>query len=286
METSKLIAMLNQDLTHELAAILRYLVHSYQEGEDTPMGASLLSRSREEMWHMNWFGMAIGHFGGEPSMEPAEYPVDFTNRATILESYIKYEHDLEEHYRGEAERVNDPHIRRVLERAGWESAYHAQKFRQKLKKLSPEELDGRPEGEKELSTFLLDQLQSEVKAKYNEMLNHVRHAWVFQQNGLLSWEIMNQSMTKMKQLAHFAEDVAENGLIPDLTNAGIDTSPDSRTALQGADRSLTQGLDRHRQLAENKELQGHSGLATNLDLTIKQEKDQSEEIRDWLKGLE
>jgi len=286
METSQLIAMLNQDLAHELAAILRYLVHSYQEGEDTPMGASLLSRSREEMWHMNWFGMAIGHFGGEPTMEPAEYPVDFTNRATILESYIKYEDNLVEHYRVEAERVDDPHIRRVLDRAGWESAYHAQKFRQKLKKLSPEELDGRPEGEKELSTVLLDQLQSEVKAKYNEMLSHVRHAWVFQQSGLLSWEIMNQSMTKMKQLAHFAEDVAENGLIPDLTNAGIDMSPDRLTALQGADRSLTQGLDRHRQLAENKELQGHAGLATNLDLTIRQEKYESEEIRGWLKDLE
>lgn len=37
---------------------------------------------------------------------------------------------------------------------------------------------------------------------------HELHAWVFQQSGLLSWEIMNQSMTKMKQLAHFAEDVA------------------------------------------------------------------------------
>jgi len=285
METSQLIAMLNQDLAHELAAILRYLVHSYQEGEDTPLGASMLSRSREEMWHMNWFGMAIGHFGGEPKLEPAEYPVDFSNRATILESYITYEDDLVDHYQREAEKVDDPHIRRVLERAGWESAYHAQKFRQKLKKLPPVELDGLPAGEKEVSSFLLDQLQFDVKAKYSEMLSHVRHAWVFQHNGLLSWEIMNQSMEKMKQLAHFAEDVAENGLIPDMANTGIDTSPGERSALQGAARSLSQGLERHLQLAQNEELQGHSGLSTNLDLTIRQEKYQSEEIESWLERL-
>jgi len=285
VNTKELIDMLNRDLADEHAATLRYLVHSYLEGEDTPLGASLLSRSREEMWHMHWLGMIIGHLGGEPNLEPAGYPYDPVSRATILESYIRYEEDLVPHYQAEAEKVDDPHIRRVLEREAWESAYHAHKFRQKLKKLSPEEADGLAQGEKELSSHLLDRLQSEVNDKYNEMIQHVRHAWVFQQNGLLSWEIMNQSMEKMKQLAHFAEDVAENGAEPDFSRTGIDTSSEMHPAIQAAANQVSTARDRHASLAENDELKGHSGLAANLDLTLRQEKFQAQELESWLTRL-
>ena len=38
MEKQELITMLNRDLADEHAAILRYLVHSYLEGEDTSLG--------------------------------------------------------------------------------------------------------------------------------------------------------------------------------------------------------------------------------------------------------
>jgi len=285
METRQLIEMLNRDLADEHAAILRYLIHAYLEGEDTPLGASLLSRSREEMWHMHWLGMIIAQLGGEPNMTPAEYPYDPSSRSTILESYIKYEEDLVPHYRKEAERVDDPHIKRVLEREAWESSYHAVKFRQKLSKLSPEEAQGKPEGEMELSSSLLEQLQSEVNAKYNEMVQHVRDSWVFQQNGLLSWEIMNQSMEKMKQLAHFAEDVAENGVNPDFAVAGLETGSDIRSSLQAAHRSLALDRERHAGLAQDEELQQHSGLVSNLDLTLRQEKYQADEIEDWLNKL-
>lgn len=285
MHTSELIKMLNRDLADEHAATLRYVIHSYLEGEDTPMGASLLSRSREEMWHMHWLGMIIGYLGGEPEMQPAAYPYDPSNRASILESYIKYEEKLVPHYQAEAEKVDDAHIKRVLEREAWESAYHAEKFKSKLKKLSREEAQGKPEGENELSADLLQKLQSEVQAKYNEMLKHIRHAWVFQQNGLLSWEIMNQSMEKMKQLAHFAEDVAENDMDPDLSVSEINTSSEIGAALQDAADSAAKGKDRHVSLTDNEELKKHSGLVTSLDLTIKQEKYQIDEIKSWLKKL-
>ena len=48
-QTEKLIKMLNRDLADEHATIIRYLIHSYLEGEDSPLGAGLLSRTREEM---------------------------------------------------------------------------------------------------------------------------------------------------------------------------------------------------------------------------------------------
>jgi bacterioferritin (cytochrome b1) len=98
MKKSELIEMLNKDMADEHAAIIRYIVHGWMEGEDSPIGSSLLSRSREEMWHMHWLGMSIGKLGGEPNFKPAPYPYDPTNRSTIFRSYVEYEEKLIPHY--------------------------------------------------------------------------------------------------------------------------------------------------------------------------------------------
>ena len=149
MEKQALVDKLNRDLADEHAAIIRYLVHGYMEGEDTPLGSSLISISREEMWHMHWLGMIIGELGGEPNFTPAPYPHDPTSRATMLRSYVEYEGKLIPHYNGEADTIDNSHIKRVLQREAWESAIHARKFQRKLDKLSTEEAAGLPGEESE-----------------------------------------------------------------------------------------------------------------------------------------
>ena len=282
MEKQALIDRLNRDLADEHAAILRYLVHGYMEGEDTPLGASLISISREEMWHFHWLGMIIGKLGGEPNFTPAPYPYDPTNRATILKSYIEYEEKLIPHYGGEAEKVDDPHIRRVLEREAWESAIHARKFQRKLDKLSPEEAASLPGGESQLPEELLDKLQAEVTSKYTEMLQHLRTSWVFQKDEIMGWKIMDQAMEKMKHLAHFAEDIAEDGIAPKLKPGEIDRSNAIGLALKRALEDVRTARERHLKLREDSEVRKHSGLVINLDLTVHQEEYQGAEIEDWL----
>ncbi len=282
MEKQALIDKLNRDLADEHAAIIRYLVHGYMEGEDTPLGASLISISREEMWHFHWLGMIIGKLGGEPNFTPALYPYDPTNRATILRSYIEYEERLIPHYNGEAEKTDDPHIRRVLEREAWESAIHARKFRRKLDKLSSEEAAGLPGGETRLPGELLDRLQAEVTSKYTEMLQHLRTSWLFQKDGTMGWKIMDQAMEKMKQLAHFAEDIAEDGIAPKLKPGEIDRSNAIGQALKKALEDVRTARERHLKLREDSEVRKHSGLVINLDLTVQQEEYQGAEIEGWL----
>jgi bacterioferritin len=63
---------------------------------------------------------------------------------------------------------------------------------------------------------LLDKLQAEVTSKYTEMLQHLRTSWVFQQDEITGWKIMDQAMEKMKQLARFAEEIAEDGVPPEF----------------------------------------------------------------------
>jgi len=283
MEKQALIDMLNRDLADEHAAIIRYLVHGWMEGEDTPLGSSLISISREEMWHMHWLGMIIGQLGGEPNFTPAPYPYDPTSRATILKSYVEYEEKLIPHYNEEADKVDDPHIRRVLQRESWESAIHARKFQRKMDKLSPEEAAGLPGEESELPKDLLDKLQAEVTSKYTEMLQHIRTSWLFQRDDIMGWRIMDQAMEKMKQLARFAEDIAEDGIPPKFKPGKMDMNNAIGVALRKALEDVSSARERHLNMKEDTELKKHSGLAINLDLTIQQEEYQGAELEDWSK---
>jgi bacterioferritin len=284
MKKSQLIALLNKDLADEHAAIVRYLVHAWLEGEDTPIGSSLLSRSKEEMWHMDWLGTIIGRLGGEPDLKPAPYPYDPSNRVTIFKSYVEYEEKLIPHYNAQAEMVEDAHIKRVLRREAWESAIHARKFRKILTKLSPEEAASAPGGESKLPEGLISLLQKEVTGKYNEMLQHLRHSWVFEKNSLVSWRLMDQSLEKMKHLAHFAEEIGGSGSPPQFKADRTDGSKSVGKAIGKAIEDVKKCRKRHVRLRNNTELRKHEGLVINLDLTIQQEEYQTEELEDMKKS--
>ena len=285
MDKQELITLVNKDLTDEHAAIIRYLVHGYLEGEDTPIGAGLLSRAREEMWHMHWLGMIIGKLGGEPNLTPAPYPFDPTNRATIFKSYVEYEEKLIPHYHGEADKVDDPHIKRVLHREAWESAIHAKKFQRVHDKLKPDLAAGKPGEENELPAAFVEKIQEMIAAKYTEMLQNIRTAWVFQKEEMLGWEIMDFAFTKMKQLAHIAEPVAENGINPKFRATKIDLSTSIGLALKKALEDVRSSRERHLDLQKDTEIQKHAGLLINLDLSVQQEEYEAAEIEDryWVR---
>ena len=278
MKKTELINMLNRDLADEHAAIIRYLVHGWLEGEDTPIGASLISRSREEMWHMHWLGMIIGQLGGSFNFKPAPYPYDPTNRATIFRSYVAYEQKLIPHYNREADMVNDPHIKRVLKREAWESAYHAKKFQRILDKLSPDQARSAPGGERELPESFLDVLQKEVTSKYREMLQHIGYAWALQKKSLSAWNLMDQAMVKMKQLSHFAEDIGGNGVPVTFKPGKIEVTKEFGKSLKKAAGDVLKSHVRHGKLMLDNEFQKHAGLVINLDLTIQQEQYQADEL--------
>lgn len=282
MDNNELIQMLNRDLADEHAAILRYLVHGYQEGEDTPIGASLLSRAREEMWHMHWLGMIIGDLGGEPDLKPAPYPFDPSNRATIFQSYVDYEKKLIPHYQNEAGKVKDAHIRRVLDREAWESEIHARKFDKILKKLKPDEASGKPGGENRLPVEFVNTLQEIIKNKYTQMLQRIRSAWVFQKDAMIGWQLMDFSMTKMKQLAHVSEEVAAAGINPMLKLDKSDLSVSVAEALKNALEDLQKSRMEYITLQAGEEIAKHAGLANNIELALNQEEYETSEMKEWL----
>ncbi|MFW6335147.1 MAG: hypothetical protein ACOC0W_07730, partial [Desulfosalsimonas sp.] len=135
----------------------------------------------------------------------------------------------------------------------------------------------------ELPEELANMIQQSVAAKYRQMLQTLRDAWVFQDHGVEAWHRMDFSMTKMKQLAHSAEEIAENGIEPDLTPGVIDQGQSFDASIDKAVNDLKESLDLHIKLQSDKEAKKHGGLMSNLDLTIRQEKYEAEELQDLQK---
>ena len=115
------------------------------------------------------------------------------------------------------------------------------------------------------------------------MLQKIRHSWTLQGKGKLGWQLMDHAMVSMKQVAHFAEDIAENGIPPKFKPGKIDTSKDARKAVTKIVKDISAAHKRHVNLQKNRELQKHSGLVINLDLTVQQENYQIHELRDKMK---
>jgi bacterioferritin len=270
VERTELIDMLNQDLADEHASIIRYLVHAYQVGEDTPFGSMLLSTAREEMWHMDWLGDVIGELGAEPRMEQGVYPHDPSSNASLLRSYMEWEENLREVYPQQAEKVDDPEIRRVLLQQGIESETHRKRFAEWLEKLGPEAEEPFEYGEEGgFSAQMLDRFQQETDDHYKVILQHLRHAFVFEDESCpASSELELTAMRHMKHLSHFAEELAESGQELPFDYPGVDQSRDLAAALS-SDLELTNAArERFVELDTNPELDQHAGLKTEVQNMI------------------
>jgi len=268
----KIIEMLNADLRDEHASVIRYLIHAYQVGEDTPLGAMLLSMAREEMWHMDWLADEIGEMGAEPDMTPGVYPHDPTSNASLLRSYIEWEDGLVKEYAAQAERVNDPEIKRILLQQSKESNIHSQRFAAALAKLGPEgEEPLIYEDTGEFSPAMSNRLQDEMTDEYGLVLQHLRHAFVFERDHPEMGELELVAMRHMKHMSHFAEELAESGHEPKFEPPEIDKHRSLEPALE-ADLQLTQEARRRfTTLSQEEELAKHSGLKLEVENMISQE---------------
>jgi bacterioferritin len=273
MDRNALLDMLNRDLADEHVSVIRYLIHAYQAGEDTPLGSMMLSMAREEMWHMDWLADEIGEMGAEPDMKQGIYPHDPTSNASLLRSYIAWEDNLVVAYAEQAEQVDSPELKRILMQQSKDSAIHSKRFAAMLEKLGPE-------GEEPLayadtgkfSPDMTRRLRSEMTDEYRLVLQHLRHAFVFEEESCpVGSELELTAMRHMKHLSHFAEELAEAGHELEFVHPTIDMSQSVEPALE-ADLKLThEARARFEELNQVPELAEHTGLKIEVENLVSQE---------------
>ena len=273
MDRNELIDMLNQDLADEHVSVTRYLIHAYQAGEDTPLGSMMLSMAREEMWHMDWLADEIGEMGVEPELRQGVYPHDPTSNASLLRSYIDWEDNLVVEYARQAEQVGSADLKRILLQQSKESEIHSRRFAKMLEKLGAEAEEPLSfEDTGKFSPELAARMQHEMAGEYKLVLQHLRHAFVFEQQSCpVSSSLELTAMRHMKHLSHFAEELAEGGHDLDFSYPEIDASRSVESALE-SDLALTQqARERFVELSQNPELADHESLKTEVDHMISQE---------------
>jgi bacterioferritin len=288
MDKQALIEMLNKDLRDEHVSVTRYLIHAYQAGEDTPLGAMMLSMAREEMWHMDWLADEIGEMGAEPDMRQGVYPHDPTSNASLLRSYIAWEEGLVKAYMAQAAMVDKEDVKRILMQQAKESGIHAKRFAAMLEKLGPEAEEPLAyEDTGEFSPELSARLKDEMQDEYQLVLQHLRHAFVFEEDNCpASSGLELTAMHHMKHLSNFAEELAESGHSLEFEYPEIDMSDSVEPALV-ADLELThKARQRFVALSQAPELEAHGGLKTELEHMIYQEEFLAKDVQSLMGEVE
>ena len=115
MEKEEIIELLNQDLEGEHGAIIQYLTNAYAMGEGE-MSCEIEAIAREEMRHLDWLAEAIVELGGTPSLKRGKMRMDGDSVADWMKNGVLLEEDAMAPYREHIKLIDDPKIKRLLQR--------------------------------------------------------------------------------------------------------------------------------------------------------------------------
>lgn len=130
---------LDWSVQHEYAALLQYLVHSFEMMDlDEEISSQLMTQAINEMQHMGWFGEALAENGHEFPLthHPLTLPAD---PAEKLQADIRLEQETAAQYARYLPQMTDPAVQGVLDDARGQELYHESLFKRLLQRLSPVE---------------------------------------------------------------------------------------------------------------------------------------------------
>jgi len=124
-------------VSHEYAAILQYLVHSFLTMDmDEEISSQLMLQAINEMQHMGWFGEELVGNGEEMPLthHPLTLPAD---PKAMLEADVQLENGTAAMYARFIEQMVDPGAKGVIDDAREQELYHEGLFERLLKRLQP-----------------------------------------------------------------------------------------------------------------------------------------------------
>ncbi len=144
----KIIDMLNQDMEGEHAAIIQYLVHAYAMGEGE-MACEIEAIAREEMRHFDWLAETVVGLGGVPTIKRGAMRTGGETVTDWMSNDIQQEEEGIALYEEHIKAIDDPKIKRLLERILSDEKSHRGDFEHFVDKAPGGDLD---------PTYLLEDL--------------------------------------------------------------------------------------------------------------------------------
>lgn len=231
-DPKQIVAMLNEDIKGEHAAIVQYLRHAYAMGEGE-MACEIEAIARDEMRHLEWLSETIAELGGEPTLDRGEMTIGGHSIAEWMQRDVGLERDAIAMYEQHIAAIDDPKIKRLLRRIVSDETSHRRAFEhfvEKSKKkgmepIAPLEAPASKPGK------LSDMLNWGVRHEYTVILQYLYHSFMTPDEEV-SEEMQDQAINEMQHLGWLAEELTDAGNVPDIEETGVDRSKDTADMLR------------------------------------------------------
>jgi len=217
--SDKTIDMLNKDLGGEHAAIIQYLMHAYAMGEGE-MACEIEAIAREEMRHFDWLAETIVSLGGVPSIVRGDMRLGSKAVPDWMKDNVQQEVDGIALYEEHIKAIDDPKIRRLLQRILSDEKAHRGQFEHfvdKAKRQGAKDLRGPWQDE---VTKILDW---GIEHEYTVILQYLLHSYLTP-NEEAKEELQDQAVNEMQHLGWLAEEMVDGGGAPSIEHTEVDQS--------------------------------------------------------------
>ena len=219
MDKNKIIALLNQDLEGEQAAIIQYLVHGYAMGEGE-MACEIEAIAREEMRHFDWLAETIVSLGGTPSIKRGDMRTGGKSVSAWMKNDVLQEKDAVVMYEEHIKAIANPKIKRLLKRILSDEKSHQGDFEHFVTKAPKE-------GLKDLRGSRRDKvvqtLNWGIEHEYTVILQYLIHSYMTPKEDVKE-EMEDQAINEMQHLGWLAEELVSKKGTPRIEHTGVDKS--------------------------------------------------------------
>jgi len=219
MDKDKIIALLNQDIEGEHAAIIQYLVHAYAVGEGE-MACEIEAIAREEMRHFDWLAETIVSLGGTPSIERGNMRTGGEAIPDWMKNDVLQEKDAITLYEEHIRAIGDPKIKRLLRRILSDEKSHQgdfEHFVNKAQKEGARDLRGSRQNK------ITQVLNWGIEHEYTVVLQYLLHSYMTP-NEDVKKEMEDQAINEMQHLGWLSEKMVDKKGSPRIEHTEVDKS--------------------------------------------------------------
>ena len=219
MDKDKIIALLNQDLEGEHGAIIQYLSHAYAMGEGE-MACEIEAIAREEMRHLDWLAETIVELGGTPSLERGTMRMDGKSVMNWMKNDVLLEEDAATLYGEHIKGIDDPRIKRLLQRILSDEESHHGDFAHFVEKAQKEGAQDMRGPRQDRITRILDW---GIEHEYTVILQYLFHSYMTG-NKNVKRQMEDQAINEMQHLGWLGEEMIGISGSPKVEHTEVDQS--------------------------------------------------------------
>jgi bacterioferritin len=252
MDKDKIVALLNKDLQDEHGAIIQYLNHAYAMGEGE-MACEIEAIAREEMRHLDWLAEVVVELGGVPNLERGKMLLEGKSVAEWMGNDVRLEEGAINQYKEHIKLIDDPKIKRLLQRILSDEEAHHSNFAHLVEKAQKEGAKDIRGNRQDKTTQILNW---GIEHEYTVILQYLFHSYLTL-NKEAKKQLEDQAINEMQHLGWLAEELVSGGGNPRIEHAEADQSTKTIDMLRAdikIEQEVTTEYDRFAQETESPDL--------------------------------